>query len=60
MKYYLAMALLGFFVGNMILASVMLIGSQIVYQRTGRILYLGYIESNFEPVDEMATLPKKK
>ena len=60
MKYYLAIALLGFFVGNMVLASIMLVGSQIVYQKTGRILYLGYIESKFESLDETVTLPKKR
>lgn len=63
MKNCILMGFFGWLAGNLTICAVMLIVSQIVYQRTGEILYVGFIESGWTQIENVitpVTPPKRK
>ncbi len=62
MKHYIFSGFLGFLFGNTLLAAVMLIASQVVYQSEGKVFFVGFIESGWTQVENVLTptLPANK
>lgn len=63
MKKCILIGFFGWLAGNMTICAVLMVASQIVYQRTGKILYVGFIESAWTQIENVitpVTPPKRK
>lgn len=55
MRHHILSGFLGFLFGNTLLAAGMLIASQVVYQKEGKVFFVGFIESGWTQVENVIT-----
>jgi len=63
MRHTLKQVLVAWFLGNTFIAALLFITTQVIYQKTGKIFYIGFIESalsDVDAIDETVLQPKAK